>query len=249
MNPVLEALRGGRPFDRIYIAGDRKGSGINEIIRLAKEHRIEIRFAPKYIIDKMVHGAAHQGIIAFVAAKAYSTLDNVLDIAKKRGEKPFVILLDGIEDPRNLGALIRVAEAGGVHGIILLERHSVGLTGTVAKTSAGALDYMNIVKVKNLKQAIENLKKEGLWVVGTDNSAENSIYDMDLDMPLALVIGSEGRGLRKGTIENCDLLLSVPMLGKTTSLNVSVAAGIIIYEVLRQRLAKNKKKIKPDKNS
>ncbi len=238
MNPVLEALRAGRPFDRIYLARERKGSGINEITRLAREHRVEIRFEQKYIIDKIAQGAEHQGIIAFVAAKSYSTLEDVLGRANERGEKPFLILLDGVEDPRNLGALIRVAEAGGVHGIILPERHSVGLTATVAKTSAGALDYMPIVKVKNLKHAIGSLKKEGLWIVGADNTAKKSIFTLDLDIPLALVIGSEGMGLRKGIIESCDFLLSIPMMGKTTSLNVSVSAGVIIYEVLRQKLDK-----------
>lgn len=243
INPVIEALRAGRPFYRLYIARERKGSGIGELIGLAREHRVEIRFTPKYIIDKMAQGAAHQGILAFIAAKSYSALADVLDIAKKSGEKPFIILLDGIEDPRNLGAIIRVAEAGGVHGVILQERRSVGLTETVAKTSAGALVYMPVVKVKNLRQAIDEIKKEGLWVVGTDGRAENNLYDMDLDMPLALIIGSEGKGLRRGIIESCDFLLSIPMSGRTTSLNVSVAAGIIIYEALRQK--RKTAKIKP----
>lgn len=242
-NPVIEALKAGRPFDRIYLAKERKESGINEIIRLARENRVEIRFTPKHIIDKIGQGVAHQGIVALVSEKPYSTLEDVLGKAKERGEKPFLILLDGIEDPRNLGALIRVAEAGGVHGIILPERHSVGLTATVAKTSAGAIDYMHVVKAKNLRHAIGDLKEAGLWVIGADNRAKKNLFEIDLNIPLALVVGSEGRGLRKGIIESCDLLLSVPMLGKTTSLNVSVSAGVIIYEVLRQRFVDRDKKV------
>lgn len=238
LNPALEALRAGRPFERIYLSKERRGNGVKEIIRLAKAQGIEMRFTPKAIIDKIAPGVMHQGIVALVSPKPYSTLEDVLRIAKERNEKPFLILLDGIEDPRNLGALIRVAECGGVHGIILSERHSVGLTDTVAKTSAGALDYMPVVKVKNLKQAIDSLKKEGLWIVGAENKAEKSLFDLSLDIPFALVIGSEGRGLRRVITESCDLLLSIPMQGKTTSLNVSVAAGIIIYEVLRQRFTK-----------
>jgi 23S rRNA (guanosine2251-2'-O)-methyltransferase len=241
LNPVLEALRSGRPFNRIYLTKGRKGAGIREIIRLARAQGIEIRFTPKDIIDKIAIGAAHQGVVAFVASKPYSTLEDVLRIAKEKDGKPFLILLDGIEDPRNLGALVRVAEAGGVHGIILPERHSVGLTEIVAKTSAGALDFMPVVKVKNLKQEIDNLKRLGLWVIGADSNAEKNLYNIDLDIPLALVIGSEGKGLRKGIVESCDLLLSIPMLGRTTSLNVSVAAGVIIYEALRQRLAHREK--------
>lgn len=241
VNPVLEALRGGRPFERIHFSRDKKGAGIKEILRLARTLGIEVRFTPKDIIDKIAPGVAHQGIVALVAAKPYNTLDDVLKKAKEKKEKPFIILLDGIEDPRNLGALIRVAESGGVHGIILPERHSVGLTETVAKTSAGAVDHMPVVKVKNLKQAIDNLKNDGLWIVGADNKAERNLFDLDLDIPLVLVIGSEGRGLRKGIAENCDLLLSIPMLGKTESLNVSVSAGVIIYEVVRQKWANKKK--------
>lgn len=241
LNPVLEALRAGRPFERIYLSKERKGRGIKEIIRSAKSQGIEVRFTPKAIINKIAPGVAHQGVVALVSPKPYSTLEDVLRIAKERNEKPFLILLDGIEDPRNLGALIRVAECGGVHGIILSERRSAGLTNTVAKTSAGALDYMPVVKVKNLKQAIDNLKKEGLWIVGAENKAEKSLFNLNLDIPLALVIGSEGRGLRRGITESCDLLLSIPMLGKTTSLNVSVATGIIVYEVLRQKLTNRAK--------
>ena len=244
LNPVLEALRAGRPFERIYISREKRGTNIRETLSLANSRGIEVRFTPKDIINKIASGVSHQGIIAIVAAKPYSTLEDVLRIAKEKGEKPLLILLDGIEDPRNLGALIRVAEVGGVHGIILSERHSVGLTETVAKTSAGALDYMSVVKSKNLKHTISELKKEGIWVIGADNSAEKNIFDMDLDIPLALVIGSEGRGIKRVIAENCDLLLSIPMLGKTTSLNVSVSAGIIIYEALRQK--RGNEKVKKD---
>lgn len=238
LNPVLEALRGNRPFDRIYLSRDRRGGSVKEVLGLARAKGIEVRFSTREIIDNIARGVAHQGVVAFVAAKQYSTLEDVLGIAKGKGENPFLILLDGIEDPRNLGALIRVAEAGGVHGIVLPERHSVGLTATVAKTSAGALDFMPVVKVKNLRHTIDSLKKSGLWVIGADNKAKKSLFDLDLDLPMALVIGSEGMGLRKGIIESCDFLLSIPMPGKTTSLNVSVSAGVIIYEVLRQKLSK-----------
>jgi len=243
LNPVLEALRAGRPFERIYLSKERKGDGIKEIIRVARSLGIEVRFTPKAIIDKIAPGVVHQGIVALVSPKPYSTLEDVLKLAEERNEKPLLILLDGIEDPRNLGALIRVAECGGAQGIILSERHSVGLTDTVAKTSAGAIDYLPVVKVKNLRHTIDYLKKRGIWIVGAENKAEKSLFDIDLDIPLALIIGSEGKGLRKGISEKCDLLLSIPMLGKTTSLNVSVSAGIIIYEVLRQKWAKKKNQL------
>lgn len=236
INPVAEALRSGRPMQRILIAEQRKaGREVHEIVRLAKERGVEVRWAPREALNREAPNASHQGIIAIVSATQYSILDDVLKIPAKRGEAALFLILDGVEDPRNLGAILRTAETAGVHGVIVPERRAAGLTETVAKAAAGALEYVPVVKVVNLVNTIEELKKNGIWTAAAEAGGGDVYWDADFVRPTALVLGGEDKGVRRLVKEHCDYLVSLPLMGHINSLNVSVAAGALLYEVIRQR--------------
>jgi len=239
INPVTEALKAGRPIQRLLIAEQRKTDrDILEIIRLAKGRGTEVRIATRDALKREAPNALHQGVIAITAARQYSALDDILQLPAQKGQAPLYLVLDGVEDPRNLGALLRTAEATGVHGVIIPERRAVGLTETVAKTAAGALEYVPVVKVVNIVNALEELKKAGVWVAGAEAGGDALYWDADFVRPMALVLGGEDKGVRRLVRERCDYLLSLPLMGNITSLNVSVAAGVLLYEVLRQRRRK-----------
>lgn len=239
INPVTEALKAGRPIQRLLIAEQRKSDrDILEIIRLAKGKGTEVRLATRDALKREAPNALHQGVIAITAARQYAALDDILQLPVQKGQAPLYLVLDGVEDPRNLGALLRTAEATGVHGVIIPERRAVGLTETVAKAAAGALEYVPVVKVVNIVNALEELKKAGVWVAGAEASGDTLYWDADFVRPTALVLGGEDKGVRRLVRERCDYLLSLPLMGNITSLNVSVAAGVLLYEVLRQRKRK-----------
>ncbi len=239
VNPVTEALRSGRPIQRLLIAENRRvDRDTAEIIRLAKSRGIEIRMMNRDALSREAPQGLHQGVIAFAAAHQYSTLDDVLKIPGERGQVPLYLILDGVEDPRNLGAILRTAEASGVHGVIIPERRSAGLNETVAKGAAGALEYVPVVKVVNIVNTIEELKKNGVWVAAADAGGDMQYWDADFARPTVLVLGGEDKGVRRLVKEHCDYTLSLPLMGKISSLNVSVAAGVMLYEVLRQRKGK-----------
>ncbi len=233
-NPVMERLKAQAPIDRLYVEeGAAKGS-MGQIFAMAKEQRVPIFTVPQQKLDELAEGGRHQGVVAMVSDFVYSDLDRILERAKERHEAPKVILLAGIEDPHNLGAIIRTAECAGFHGVIIPERRSATITETVARTSAGAVEFMPVVRVTNLVMAIESLKKEGLWIYGADMDGESSPYETDLKGPVGLVIGGENKGLGPKIRAHCDVILSLPMKGRINSLNASNAAAILIYEVLRQ---------------
>lgn len=231
-NPVTEALRSGREIDKLMVSSE-EGS-MKKILALAKERRIPVMKVEKSAIDRIAEGKAHQGVAAYVSAYAYAELDDIFRIAEERGEDPFVIILDNLEDPHNLGAIMRTAECAGAHGIIIPKRRACGLTDVVAKASAGAIEYMPCVKVTNIAQAIEELKERGIWVAACDMGGQE-YYKADLKGKLAVVIGSEGSGISRLVKEKCDFVVSMPMVGRITSLNASNAAAVIIYEVRKQR--------------
>jgi 23S rRNA (guanosine2251-2'-O)-methyltransferase len=236
INPVTEALRSGRPMQRILIAEQRKaGHEVHEIVRLAKERGIEVRWASRDALNRESPNALHQGVIAVVSATQYAILDDVLGIPAQRGEAALFLILDGVEDPRNLGAIVRTAEAAGVHGVIVPERRAAGLTETVAKAAAGALEYIPVVKVVNIVNTIEELKKNGIWTAAAEAGTGDVYWDADFVRPTALVLGGEDKGVRRLVKERCDYLVSLPLAGRINSLNVSVAAGALLYEVMRQR--------------
>lgn len=231
-NPVTEALRSGREIDKLMVSSE-EGS-MKKILALAKERRIPVMKVEKSAIDRIAEGKAHQGVAAYVSAYAYAELDDIFRIAEERGEDPFIIILDNLEDPHNLGAIMRTAECAGAHGIIIPKRRACGLTDVVAKASAGAIEYMPCVKVTNIAQAIEELKERGIWVAACDMGGQE-YYKADLKGKLAVVIGSEGSGISRLVKEKCDFVVSMPMVGRITSLNASNAAAVIIYEVRKQR--------------
>jgi len=234
-NPVVEALRSGRDMNKVWIAEGVKKTGIDEILQLAKEAGIIVQFVPKSKIDQLTDGATHQGIAASVAAYRYAEIDEIFELAAARNEDPFFLILDELEDPHNLGSILRTADATGVHGVIIPKRRAVGLTAVVAKTSTGAIEHIPVVRVGNLVQTVEDLKKRGLWIAGTDAKGSADYRRMDAKLPLAVIIGSEGKGMSRLLTEKCDFLYHMPMVGKVTSLNASVAAAILMYEVLRNR--------------
>jgi 23S rRNA (guanosine2251-2'-O)-methyltransferase len=239
INPVTEALKAGRPIQRVLIAEQRKSDrDILEIIRLAKGRGTEVRIVTRDALNREAPNALHQGVIATAAAREYATLDDILQLPAQKGQAPLYLVLDGVEDPRNFGAILRTAEATGVHGVIIPERRAVGLTETVAKTAAGALEYVPVVKVVNIANVLEELKKAGVWVAGAEAGGDTLYWDADFVRPTALVLGGEDKGVRRLVRERCDYLLSLPLMGSITSLNVSVAAGVLLYEVLRQRRGK-----------
>ena len=231
-NPVTEALRSGREIDKLMVSSE-EGS-MKKILALAKERRIPVMKVEKSAIDRIAEGKAHQGVAAYVSAYAYAELDDIFRIAEERGEDPFIIILDNLEDPHNLGAIMRTAECAGAHGIIIPKRRACGLTEVVAKASSGAIEYMPCVKVTNIAQAIDELKERGVWVAACDMGGQE-YYKADLKGKLAVVIGSEGSGISRLVKEKCDFVVSMPMVGRITSLNASNAAAVIIYEVRKQR--------------
>jgi len=236
INPVLEALRSGRPIQRLLIADHRKTDReLREIFRLAKSSGVELRFASRDALNREAPQTAHQGVIAMVTAQKYAEFHDVLKIPAQKGQVPLFLILDGIEDPRNLGAILRSADAAGVHGVVIPERRAAGLTETVAKAAAGALEYVPVAKVANIVNTIEALKKAGVWIAGAEAGGDTVYWDADFVRPTALVLGGEGKGVRRLVREHCDYLVTLPLMGKISSLNVSVAAGALLFEVLRQR--------------
>ncbi len=235
-NPVLEALRSGRPIGKIWLAKNIERHGIiAEIIHLAQSRGIPVEYAERQAIDRQCQTGANQGIMAFTIAREYADLDELLAIPGTRNEPGFYIILDGIEDPHNLGAILRTADAAGVHGVIIREKRAVGLTPIVEKASAGAVEYVPVARVTNISQTIETLKKNNIWIVGIDQSAATNYIQVDYKLPTAIVIGGEGRGLADLVKRHCDFLAYIPMKGKISSLNASVAAAVTMYEVVRQR--------------
>lgn len=234
-NAVIEAFRSGRTIDKLYVQDGCKDGPVLTIKREAAKHGTLIKYVARERLDQLSETGKHQGVIAYAAACAYAEVEDILSAAKDKGEAPFLFLLDGIEDPHNLGAIIRTANLTGAHGVIIPKNRAVGLTATVAKASAGALNYTPVARVTNLGQTIEELKKEGLWFVCADMEGTR-MYDLDLKGPVGLVIGSEGNGVGRLVKEKCDFTASIPMRGNIDSLNASVAAGVLAYEIVRQRL-------------
>jgi len=235
IHPLTEALQGERSVERIYIAKGRGGSAIDDLVRLARSKGVPIHFEPREVLDRVIGHGKHQGAMGLVAAKAYADLDDILKRASGRDEAAAVLVLDGIEDPRNLGAIIRTADAAGFHGAVIPQRRASGLNETVAKSSAGALEHVAVARVVNLTQALETLKAAGLWIYGLDPAAGKSYLEIDYRGPVAIVVGAEGEGIGRRVLSTCDECVRVPMKGRVASLNVSVAVGVIAYEVLRQR--------------
>lgn len=236
-NAVLEAFRSGRTIDKLFVLDGCQDGPVRTIVREAKKHDTIINFVGKERLLQLTQTGKHQGVIAYAAAYAYSEIEDMLKLAEERGEDPFLILLDGIEDPHNLGAIIRTANIAGAHGVIIPKRRAASLTATVAKTSAGALNYTPVAKVTNLVKTMDELKEKGLWFACADMDGE-PMYGLNLTGPIGLVIGSEGEGVSRLVKENCDFTAAIPMKGEITSLNASVACGILAYEVVRQRIQK-----------
>lgn len=236
-NTVLEAFRAGKTIDRLFLLDGCQDGPIKSIIREAKKVDTIISFVKKERLDQISEAGKHQGVIAYAAAYEYASVEDILNIAREKGEDPFILILDCIEDPHNLGAMIRTANQAGIHGIIIPKRRAVGLTGTVAKTSAGAINYTPVAKVTNLTVTIEELKKEGLWFVCADMEGE-IMYHQNLKGPIGLVIGNEGEGVSRLIKEKCDYSAKIPMAGNIDSLNASVAMGVLAYEIVRQRMNK-----------
>ncbi|MEO2264029.1 23S rRNA (guanosine(2251)-2'-O)-methyltransferase RlmB [Lachnospiraceae bacterium HCP28S3_F9] len=234
-NAVLEAFRSGKPIDKLYVLDGCQDGPVRTIVREARKHDTIIHFVEKERLSQLSVTGKHQGVIACAAAYEYSEVEDMLKLAEEKGEDPFLILLDNIEDPHNLGAIIRTANLAGAHGVIIPKRRAVGLTATVAKTSAGALNYTPVAKVTNLTKTMEELKEKGLWFVCADMGGK-MMYDLNLKGPVGLVIGNEGDGVSRLVKENCDFVASIPMKGVIDSLNASVAAGVLAYEIVRQRM-------------
>ena len=234
-NAVIEAFRSGKTVDKLYILDGCQDGPVMTIKREAKKHDTMVKYVTKERLDQMSQTGKHQCVIAVVAAYDYAEVEDILEKAREKGEAPFIFLLDNIEDPHNLGAIIRTANLAGAHGVIIPKNRAVGLTATVARTSAGALNYTPVAKVTNLSKTIEELKKEGMWFVCADMGG-TSMYQLDLKGPMGLVIGNEGDGVSRLVREKCDFIASIPMKGDIDSLNASVAAGVLAYEIVRQRL-------------
>ena len=237
-NSVLELLESGKDINKIFVTRGEKHGSINKILAIAKEKRIIVVEKDKKQMDEMAQEENYQGVIAIVPPFEYVEIEDILNTAKERQEDPFVLILDGIEDPHNLGSIIRTAETAGVHGIIIPKRRAASVNSTVNKTSAGAVEHMKIARVTNISDAIEQLKQAGLWICGTDISAEKYYYNQDLTGALGIVIGNEGKGISEKVKKNCDFNVKIPMKGKITSLNAAVSTGIIVYEAVKQRIVK-----------
>ncbi|WP_031517271.1 23S rRNA (guanosine(2251)-2'-O)-methyltransferase RlmB [Desulfofalx alkaliphila] len=236
-NPVREALRAGRTLNKIMVLSGARTAPIREIMDMARSNRVPVQRVDKNHLDKITAGASHQGVVALAAAMNYVDLDHIIDGIKD--SPPFLVLLDGIHDPHNLGAIIRTADAAGVHGVVIPQRRAVPLTSTVAKASAGAIEHLPVARVTNLAQTIKKLQDRGFWVVGADMDGQQTHWESPLNGPIALVIGGEGKGLGRLIKERCDLVVKLPMFGNINSLNASVAAALLIYEVVRQRTQGN----------
>ncbi len=234
-NAVLEAYRAGKTIDKLFVLDGCQDGPVRTIVREARKHDTILQFVAKERLDQMSQTGKHQGVIAYAAAYEYASVEDILAAAREKNEPPFIFILDGIEDPHNLGAIIRTANLAGAHGVIIPKRRAVGLTGTVARTSAGALNYTPVAKVTNLAATIEELKKDGLWFVCAAMDGE-VMYRMNLTGPIGLVIGNEGEGVSRLVREKCDMTASIPMKGDIDSLNASVAAGVLAYEIVRQRM-------------
>ena len=237
-NSVLELLESGKDINKIFVTRGEKHGSINKILAIAKERRIIVVEKDKKQMDEMAQEENYQGVIAIVPPFEYVEVEDILNDAKEKQEDAFVLILDGIEDPHNLGSIIRTAETAGVHGIIIPKRRAASVNSTVNKTSAGAVEHMKIARVTNISDTIEQLKQEGLWICGTDISAEKYYYNQDLTGPLGIVIGNEGKGISEKVKKNCDFNVKIPMKGKVTSLNAAVSTGIIVYEAVKQRIVK-----------
>lgn len=234
-NSVIELLESNRDINKIFITkGERHGS-INKIIAMAKDKKVIIVEKDKKQMEEMAQTNNYQGVIAIVPPFEYCEIEDILELAKQKNEEPFILILDGIEDPHNLGSIIRTAETAGVHGIIIPKRRAAAVNSTVNKASAGAVEHMKIARVTNIYDSLQQLKDAGLWICGTDINTETYYYNQDLTGPLGIVIGNEGKGMSEKTKKNCDFLVKIPMKGKITSLNASVSAGIIVYEAVKQR--------------
>lgn len=234
-NAILEAFRSGKTVDKLYVQKGCQDGPVQTILREAKKQDTIVKFVPKERLDQMSETKSHQGVIAQAAAYNYAEVEDILSRAREKGEDPFLILLDGIEDPHNFGAILRTANVAGAHGVIIPKQRSAGLTGVVAKTSAGAVNYTPVAKVTNLSRTIEELKEQGLWFVCADMGG-TSMYELSLTGPIGLVIGNEGSGVSRLVRESCDLCAGIPVRGEIESLNASVAAGVLAYEIVRQRL-------------
>ncbi|MGN0298576.1 MAG: 23S rRNA (guanosine(2251)-2'-O)-methyltransferase RlmB [Lachnospiraceae bacterium] len=235
-NAVLEAFRAGKTIDKLFVLDGCQDGPIRSITREARKQETIIQYVSKERLNQLSETGNHQGVIAYAAAYDYAEVEDILEAAEKKGEAPFVFLLDGIEDPHNLGAIIRTANLAGAHGVIIPKRRAVGLTATVAKTSAGALNYTPVAKVTNLANTIDELKERGLWFVCADMGGE-TMYQLNLKGPIGLVIGNEGEGVSRLVREKCDMIASIPMKGDIDSLNASVAAGVLAYEIVRQQMS------------
>ncbi|MCO7176834.1 23S rRNA (guanosine(2251)-2'-O)-methyltransferase RlmB [Sporolactobacillus kofuensis] len=232
-HPVAEAIRSGREINKVWL--NKEGRGLGDLLDLIKSNGIAVQFVPKQKLDQLSKSAQHQGVVASIAAYRYAELDDLFALAKQRGETPFFMMLDNVEDPHNLGSILRTADASGCHGVIIPKRRSVGLTSVVAKASTGAIEYVPVARVSNLASTMDSLKKQGIWFAGTAADGSEDYRVADYSMPLCLVIGNEGAGMSQLVRKKCDFLISLPMRGKVTSLNASVAASLLMYEVLRHR--------------
>lgn len=232
---VHEALRSGRTIEKVLLAEGIHRQSIQQILNQIQEEKIPFQWVPRTKLDQLAEGGNHQGIVAQVSSYSYTTVDDLFQRAEKKGEMPFFVLLDGIEDPHNLGSILRTADGAGVHGVIIPKRRAVGLTSVVAKTSAGAIEYIPVVRVTNLNRLADELKERGVWLVGSDGQAKQEYSQIDYQMPVALVIGNEGQGISQLMKKKCDFLIKIPMSGQVSSLNASVAAGLLMYEVVRSR--------------
>lgn len=234
-NAVIEAFRAGKTVDKLFVLEHCKEGSMNTVLREAKKHDTIINYVKKERLDQMSETGKHQGVIAYIAAFEYATVDDILKKAEDKGEPPFVVILDDIEDPHNLGAIIRTANLAGAHGVIIPKHRAAGLTATAVKASAGAVSYTPVAKVTNISKTIEELKDKGLWFVCADMGG-TTMYDLDLKGPIGLVVGNEGKGVSRLVKEKCDFIASIPMFGDIDSLNVSVATGVLAYEIVRQRM-------------
>lgn len=233
-NPVLEALRSDRPISRLLVAKGGRSGALVALLASAREKGIPVQQVERERLEWLA-GPGHQGVVAYAAAKEYAGLDDLLGLARERGEDPLIVVVDSLEDPHNLGSILRTADAAGAHGVVIAKHRNVGLTSTVAKTSAGAIEYVPVARVGNLAQALADLKQAGVWVVGADQDAEQEYTAAGLKGPLAIVIGGEGTGLSRLVKERCDFLVRLPMRGQVNSLNAGVAAAVLLYEIVRQR--------------
>lgn len=235
-NAVIEAIRAGRPLDKIFLARGSRDKALGFIASNARNAGITVTECDRRKLDAMsATNGAHQGVVAVAAAREYCAVEDILALAQERGEDPFVVVCDGLEDPRNLGAVIRTAECAGAHGVIIPRHHSAGVTAAADKASAGAAEHMLIARVANLTSTLQELKKAGLWVYGAEADGKSALWHTDMKGPVCLVIGSEGQGLSRLVRENCDFVMTIPMAGRVNSLNASVAAALLLYEVVRQR--------------